>query len=84
MGASNLNRVLASFGSNVLIRREQEVASLMLGGHALAQVAERLKISYETARVHRRHIYDKLGISSLAELFSRALAELAMTGRNRS
>ncbi|MGI9418301.1 MAG: helix-turn-helix transcriptional regulator [Geminicoccaceae bacterium] len=72
-----LERVLVDFGSDVLTPREQQVAGLMLRGYALAQIAERLDISSETARVHRRHIYEKLGISSLAELFSSALAELA-------
>lgn len=72
-----LERVLANFGSTRLTPREQEVAGLMLRGHALAQVAGRLDISAETARVHRRHIYEKLKISSLAELFSLALADLA-------
>lgn len=72
-----LERVLADFGSGMLTPREQEVAGLMLRGYALAQIAERLEISSETARVHRRHIYEKLGISSLAELFSSALADLA-------
>ena len=72
-----LERVLANFGSTRLTRREQEVAGLMLRGYALAQVADRLDISAETARVHRRHIYEKLEISSLAELFSLALADLA-------
>ena len=72
-----LERVLADFGSDVLTPREQQVAGMMLRGYALAQIAERLDISSETVRVHRRHIYEKLGISSLAELFSSALAELA-------
>lgn len=69
--------ILANFGHDVLTPREREVVGLILRGYALAQVAERLKISLETARVHRRNLYEKLGISSLAELFSRALAELA-------
>lgn len=72
-----LERILADFGRAVLTPREREVVGLMLRGYALAQVAERLKISSETARVHRRNIYEKLSIGSLAELFSCALTELA-------
>jgi DNA-binding CsgD family transcriptional regulator len=72
-----LRRVLANFGGDVLTPREREVVGLMLGGQALAEIAADLKISPETARVHRRNIYEKLDIGSLAELFSRALAELA-------
>jgi DNA-binding CsgD family transcriptional regulator len=72
-----LERILAQFGDTILTPREREVVGLMLRGYALAQIAERLKISLETARVHRRNIYDKLNIGSLAELFSCALAALA-------
>ncbi|MEM8949777.1 MAG: helix-turn-helix transcriptional regulator [Pseudomonadota bacterium] len=72
-----LKRVLAGFASDVLTPQEREVASLMLGGHTPAQISEQLKVSIEMARVHRRNIHDKLGICSLVELFSRALAELA-------
>lgn len=72
-----LERILADFGHAVLTPREREVVGLMLRGYTLAQIAERLKISSETVRVHRRNTYDKLDISSLAELFSRALADLA-------
>ncbi|MEZ5930830.1 MAG: helix-turn-helix transcriptional regulator [Alphaproteobacteria bacterium] len=71
-----LESVLADFGRDLLTPREREVVGMMLAGHALAQISEALKISPETARVHRRNIYEKLGISSLAELFSRALTDL--------
>ncbi|MCA8966316.1 MAG: helix-turn-helix transcriptional regulator, partial [Planctomycetes bacterium] len=36
-----------------------------------------LGISPETARVHRRHIYAKLGVGSQGELFSRVMDALA-------
>jgi DNA-binding CsgD family transcriptional regulator len=54
------------------------VALLMLRGHSSKSAARRLAISPDTERVHRRNIYDKLGISSQAELcslFFEALAE---------
>ena len=52
-----------------LTAREAEVVNLMLEGHSARAIGEVLKISGETVRVHRRHIYEKLGISSQGELF---------------
>jgi DNA-binding CsgD family transcriptional regulator len=49
--------------------REAQVVNLMLEGHSSRAIGEKLKISGETVRVHRRHIYEKLGISSQGELF---------------
>lgn len=61
---------LALFGSTLLTDREQSVVQLMLRGHSSKSCARELGISPTTERVHRRHIYAKLGISSQAELFS--------------
>ncbi len=52
-----------------LTLRESQVVNLMLEGHSSRAVAETLKISNETVRVHRRNIYEKLGVSSQAGLF---------------
>jgi DNA-binding CsgD family transcriptional regulator len=52
-----------------LTARESEVVNLILEGHSARAVAERLRISLETVRVHRRNVYEKLGVSSQAELF---------------
>ena len=57
-----------------LTARESEVVNLILEGHSTAALAARLSISTETVRVHRRHIYDKLGVSSQAGLFHWFLA----------
>ena len=53
-----------------LTLRENEVAQLMLGGHSSKAIAQRLQISVETVRVHKKHLYCKLGINSQSELFS--------------
>lgn len=53
-----------------LTLRENEVAQLMLGGHSSKAIAQRLQISVETVRVHKKHLYSKLGINSQSELFS--------------
>ena len=41
----------------------------MLLGHSTRLVAEKLGISAETVKLHRKHAYAKLDISSQAELF---------------
>jgi DNA-binding CsgD family transcriptional regulator len=57
-----------------LTAREAEVVNLVLEGHSAREIGAALKISGETVRVHRRNIYDKLGISSQGELFRWFLA----------
>ncbi|MDH3282154.1 MAG: helix-turn-helix transcriptional regulator [Gammaproteobacteria bacterium] len=69
---------LALFGSTLLTEREQSVVQLMLRGHSSKSCARELGISPTTERVHRRHIYAKLGISSQAELFSLFFDALAV------
>ena len=67
-----------NFGTSLLTGRERDVALLMLRGHSSKSAARVLTVSPETERVHRRNIYEKLRISSQAELcslFFRALAE---------
>tara|TARA_Y100001001_G_C8010767_1_gene309606 strand:+ start:2680 stop:3486 length:807 start_codon:yes stop_codon:yes gene_type:complete len=54
-----------------LTDREREVSQLMLGGGSTKEIARRLSISVETVRVHKKHLYAKLGINTQAELFSR-------------
>lgn len=72
-----LEAVLKGFGSEVLTRRECEVVQLMLSGYSASAIAGLLELSVETIRVHRRNIYEKLRISSLAELFSMALKAIS-------
>lgn len=60
-----------------LTAREAQVVNLMLEGHSARAIGEALKISNETVRVHRRNIYEKLGISSQGELFRWFLASRA-------
>ncbi|WP_347901794.1 helix-turn-helix transcriptional regulator [Pseudomonas purpurea] len=53
-----------------LTARELDVGRLMLGGCSSKDIARKLQISVETVKVHKKHIYSKLGIKSQAELFS--------------
>ncbi len=58
---------------NPISDRESEVASLVLRGHSTESIGLRLGISPATVKVHRKHIYAKLKISSQAELFKLSL-----------
>jgi DNA-binding CsgD family transcriptional regulator len=64
-----LQQALGAFGASLLTRREREVIELVLLGHSTRLVAEKLGISTETVKLHRKHAYAKLDISSQAELF---------------
>jgi DNA-binding CsgD family transcriptional regulator len=68
-----LDRLLARFGEDILTPREQEVAALILNGYSVSEIGRDLGVSIETVRVHRRNIYEKLDVTSLAELFFLAL-----------
>lgn len=53
-----------------LTARELDVGRLMLSGCSSKEIARKLQISVETVKVHKKHIYSKLGIKSQSELFS--------------
>lgn len=63
---------LALFGADSLSPREAEVVQLILKGHSTPTAAEVLGISPGTVKVHRRHAYAKLDVTSQSELFSLA------------
>lgn len=66
---SQLDSALKFFGRDFLTERESEVIQLLLRGHSTKSIAERLRISPETVKLHRKHSYAKLDVSSQAELF---------------
>jgi DNA-binding CsgD family transcriptional regulator len=57
-------------GRAALTAREIEVAMLSLSGFSSRAIAEKLTISFETVRAHKKHIYAKLGVNSQSELFA--------------
>ncbi len=65
----DLEAAMARLGTP-LTARELDVIRLMLGGCSNKEVANKLDISAETVKVHRRHIYAKLNIKSQPELFA--------------
>jgi len=74
--AHQVRDAMSLFGAKVLSERELEIARLILRGYSSKAMAERLAISPETIKVHRRHLYAKLDISSQPELFSLFLQSL--------
>lgn len=57
-------------GKDALSPRELEIAQAYARGASYRGIAERLFIAPTTVRTHLRNIYEKLGISNKAELFS--------------
>jgi DNA-binding CsgD family transcriptional regulator len=55
---------------NVLSPRELEIHSLLLNGCTSKAIALQLNISCHTVKDHRKNIFRKLGVGSLAKLFA--------------
>jgi hypothetical protein len=57
-----INAALTQFGffPSLLTERECLVAQYMLRGHSIRSLAERLGISEDTVKTHRKHVYSKL------------------------
>ena len=51
-----------------LSAREQQVAELVLRGHATRRIAQRLRVTPYTVQEHLRHIFAKVGVASRGEL----------------
>jgi DNA-binding NarL/FixJ family response regulator len=62
---------------NILTRREQEVLALLGDGCTNREIATALVISEVTAKVHVRHILEKLGARSRTEAALKAARLLA-------
>jgi len=67
---NDLETALARFGSSILTVREHEVLREMMYGRSSKAAARQLGIALSTERVHRRNIYEKLGVSCYGEIFS--------------
>ncbi len=65
-----VSAALEALGETVLSQRQSQVVGLILKGHSTEAIALKLAISVDTAKVHRRNAYLKLGVSSQAELFA--------------
>jgi DNA-binding NarL/FixJ family response regulator len=74
--------------SDGLTQRESEILALLSEGLSNKEIAERVKISYDTVRAHLHHIYEKLHVRGRTEAVKRYLkssnsvtAELGGEGR---
>lgn len=72
-----IHSALNNFGSSLLTERECRIAQLILRGHSTRSLAERLGVSEDTIKSHRKHIYSKLDIGTQSELFSLFIDSLA-------
>lgn len=63
-----MEKVLESFGRNILTDKEYEVMQLLLRGHSMKFMAERLHRSIDSIKKYHSSIYQKLNISSQREL----------------
>ncbi len=58
-----------------LTPREKEILTSMASGNSYKLIAAELAISIDTVRVHIKHIYEKLHVSSQTEAVSKAFRE---------
>jgi len=66
-----------------LTNKEAEIVNMILQGHTSNKMAENLNISVKTVEAHRTHIFDKLRIKHLIELFYYAL-DIGLIKRNQN
>ncbi len=59
-----------------LTERELEIVQLVCQGLTNARIAQRLAIGLATVKTHLLHVFEKLGVSTRAELVSRCIAGL--------
>lgn len=74
----------ASFGQGLLTAREQEIVRLLLAGHSTKSAARELGISDGTVKVHRKHLYQRLDVSSQSQLFRLFLDHVALVSRRQA
>jgi len=57
----------AKAGTEALTKREQEILSLLAKGFLYKEIADQLKISINTVRVHIQKVYEKLHVHSRSQ-----------------
>lgn len=65
-----LETALECFGESILTERENQMVQMILHGYSSKAIAERLKISVETVKLHRKNAYAKLDLGTQGELFN--------------
>ena len=73
-----------SFGRERLTARERDIVRLLLAGHSTKSAARELGISDGTVKVHRKHVYQRLEVSSQSQLFRLFLDHVALVSRQQA
>ncbi|MGH7939499.1 MAG: response regulator [Limisphaerales bacterium] len=75
----------APLGGDALTQRESEILALLAEGLSNKEIADRVKISYDTVRAHLRHIYEKLHVRGRTEAVRKYLTPSppGITGQER-
>jgi len=73
---STAQRAFDSFGEGQISARERQVLGMVLQGHSSESIASHLQISLTTVKTHRRRAYERLSISTQAELLALFLKHL--------
>lgn len=63
----------SSASGDGLTEREEEILSFLAEGLSNKEIADRVKISYDTVRAHLRHIYEKLHVRGRTEAVKKYL-----------
>lgn len=66
---NQLDTALECFGKSMLTEREGQMVQMILHGYSTKAISERLEISVETVKLHRKNAYAKLDIGTQGELF---------------
>ncbi len=74
--SDHVREVFSLFAQELLTPRECKVVQLLLQGYSSSEIAQQLRITRGTVKVHRRNLYDKLEIGTQAELFGLFVREL--------
>ena len=61
--------------SAVLSAREREILEMLSQGFVNKEIADKLSISYQTVKVHMKHIYEKLHVRSRTEALIKFIAD---------
>jgi DNA-binding NarL/FixJ family response regulator len=69
LAAAAWQNIMGQLRLSGLTPRQRQVAELLARGYSNKQIAARLCVSVRTVESHRANIYEKLGISSIRELY---------------
>ncbi|AKI01610.1 transcriptional regulator, luxR family [Hoeflea sp. IMCC20628] len=72
-----IDETLNRMTDGILTPREIEISALVLRGHSSGSISRRLNIAEGTVKNHRKHIYQKLDVSSQSELFAMFILQLS-------